>query len=71
MMNTKKKGGLIWRSYLKEKFRLILGYLFMAAVFYIVSFLYGYEEISQNMFYALELALFFGTVFLADRKSVV
>ncbi|MDE6893701.1 MAG: hypothetical protein K2P50_18075, partial [Lachnospiraceae bacterium] len=65
MMNTKKKGGLIWRSYLKEKFRLILGYLFMAAVFYIVSFLYGYEEISQNMFYALELALFFGTVFLA------
>ncbi len=64
MMNTKKKGGLIWRSYLKEKFRLILGYLFMAAVFYIVSFLYGYEEISQNMFYALELALFFGTVFL-------
>ena len=60
---TKETAGVIGKSYLKEKYKLIFCYIFIAFLFFMVSFLYGYRQIYRNMLYALELALFFGFSF--------
>ncbi|MEY8322542.1 sensor histidine kinase [Lachnospiraceae bacterium 54-11] len=60
---TKETAGVIGKSYLKEKYKLIFCYIFIAFLFFVVSFLYGYRQIYRNMLYALELALFFGFLF--------
>ena len=45
----------------------MLGYLFIALIFFLVAFLYGYGQIYRNMLYAAVIVLFFGGVFvLAD-----
>ena len=56
---TKETAGVIGKSYLKEKYKLIFCYIFIAFLCFMVSFLYGYRQIYRNMLYALELALFF------------
>lgn len=55
----------IGRSYLKEKYKIVLAYGFIVTVFFLIAFLYGYEQIYLNMLYAVFLTLFFGVVFLA------
>ncbi len=60
---TKGTAGVIGKSYLKEKYKLVFGYILIAFLFFMVSFLYGYRQIYRNMLYALELALFFGFLF--------
>lgn len=64
-MERRKQSFQIGRSYLKEKYRTILAYVFIVAVFFLVAFLYGYEQIYLNMLYAVFLTLFFGGIFLA------
>lgn len=64
LMDKREIKRQIRRSYLKEKYRLILAWLFAALVFYLVAFLYGYEQIYRNMLYAVILVLFFGSLFL-------
>lgn len=63
-MNRKEINRQIMKFYLKEKYRMVFSYLFIAAVFYMVAFLYGYEQIYRNMLYAVVLVLFFGSLFL-------
>ena len=64
-MERRKQSFQIGRSYLKEKYRTILAYVFIVAVFFLVAFLYGYEQIYLDMLYAVFLTLFFGGIFLA------
>ena len=67
-MDRKEINRQIRKSYWKEKYKLMLAYLFIAGMFYLVAFLYGYEQIYRNMLYAAVLVLFFGGVFvLADH----
>lgn len=63
-MDRKEIGRQIRKSYLKEKYKGIIGYLFIVAVFFLVAFLYGYEYLYRNMLYAAVLSLFFGGIFL-------
>ena len=72
-MDKKEMNHQIRKSYWKEKYKLMLGYLFIALIFFLVAFLYGYGQIYRNMLYAAVIVLFFGGVFvLADyiRYSV-
>lgn len=51
-------------SYLREKYKTVLVYLFIVAVFFMIAFLYGYEQLYRNMLYAVLLAIFFGGIFV-------
>ncbi len=64
-MRQKERSRRIALSYLKDKYKTILAYVFIVAVFFMVAFLYGYEQIYVDMLYAVLLALFFGGVFVA------
>lgn len=64
-MRQKERSRRIALSYLKDKYKTILAYVFIVAVFFMVAFLYGYEQIYVDMLYAVLLALFFGGVFMA------
>lgn len=46
---TKETAGVIGKSYLKEKYKLIFCYIFIAFLFFMVSFLYGYRQIWFEM----------------------
>ncbi|MCM1124724.1 MAG: sensor histidine kinase [Eubacterium sp.] len=60
----------IRRSYLHDRYKVIVSYLLMAAIFFGIAALYGYGQILRNMFYAVELAIFFGIlIMLADYRS--
>ena len=59
-MRQKERSRRIALSYLKDKYKTILAYVFIVAVFFMVAFLYGYEQIYVDMLYAVVLALFFG-----------
>ena len=59
-MRQKERSRRIALSYLKDKYKTILAYVFIVAVFFMVAFLYGYEQIYEDMLYAV-----------LDRKSVV
>ena len=59
-MRQKERSRRIALSYLKDKYKTILAYVFIVAVFFMVAFLYGYEQIYVDMLYAVLLALFFG-----------
>lgn len=64
LMDKKESNRQIRRSYLKEKYKFILAYLFIALAFFMVAFLYGYRQIYKNMLYAVILVSFFGFLFL-------
>lgn len=63
-MDKKEINQQIRKSYLKEKYKLLLGYLFIVSIFFLVAFLYGYGQICRNMLYAAVIVLFFGILFL-------
>ena len=58
-MDKKEMNHQIQKSYWKEKYKLMLGYLFIALIFFLVAFLYGYGQIYRNMLYAAVIVLFF------------
>lgn len=61
-MEKRERNRQIWRAYLYEKRGAIVAYLFTVAVFFTVSVLYDYRQVMSNMFYAVELTLFFGVI---------
>ncbi len=64
-MNKKEMGRQIRRSYLRDRYKMIASYLLVVAVFFAVASLYDYRQVSGNMFYAVELTLFFGILIIA------
>lgn len=66
MGRLKEKGrneGQIFLSYLKSRVKVLFLYLFITAVFFAITALYGYGNAFWNMFYAVVITLFFGVVF--------
>lgn len=56
--------GRILRFYLRDRTKPIFLYLFVTAVYFIVISLYGYSQVTRNMFYAVQLVLFIGVLAL-------
>lgn len=59
-MNQKEINRQIRRAYIRDRYKLVLLYLVIVAVFFVIIVLYDYRQILRNMFYAVELTLFFG-----------
>lgn len=56
--------GRILRFYLRDRVKPIFLYLLVTAVYFIVISLYGYSQVTRNMFYAVQLVLFIGVLAL-------
>lgn len=52
----------IWKNYLKDRYPLLLGFVFLAFIFFAVAGLYGYDGSVIKMFYAVILSFFAGSV---------
>lgn len=50
----------IWRNYLKDRYPLLLGFVFLSFIFFAVTGLYGYDDSVAKLFYAVILSLFAG-----------
>lgn len=50
----------IWKNYLKDRYPLLLGFVFLSLIFFAVTGLYGYDNSIVKMFYAVILSLFAG-----------
>ena len=59
-MNNKEINRQIRWSYLNDRYKIICTYAVVVAVFFGIAALYGYRQVLRNMFYAVELSLFFG-----------
>lgn len=69
-MDKKEMGRQIRRSYLRDRYKMIAAYLLITAVFFGIAALYDYGQVVRNMFYAVELTLFFGILIaVADYRS--
>lgn len=61
-MEKREKNRQIRRAYLHDRRRVIAAWLFLTALYFAVAALYDYRQVMRNMFYAAELALFFGVI---------
>ncbi|NBI91454.1 sensor histidine kinase [Lachnospiraceae bacterium] len=52
----------IWKNYLKDRYPLLLGFVFLSFIFFAVAGLYGYDGSVIKMFYAVILSFFAGSV---------
>lgn len=69
-MNKKEINRQIRRAYLKDRYKVICPYVVLVAVFFGIAALYDYRQVLRNMFYAVELSLFFGLLFvLIDYRN--
>ncbi|MDE6845295.1 MAG: sensor histidine kinase [Lachnospiraceae bacterium] len=69
-MNKKEISRQIGWSYLKDRFKIICFYGVIVAVFLGIAALYDYRQVLRNMFYAVEVCLFFGLLFvLMDYRN--
>lgn len=62
--DKKMTEGRILLFYLRDRAKPIFLYLLVTAVYFIVVSLYGYRQVTRNMFYAVQLALFIGVLAL-------
>lgn len=70
MVNKKERNEQIRRSYVRDRYKLVCFYLLVVSVFYIIALLYDDKQMAKNMFYAVELTLFFGILaVIADYCS--
>lgn len=70
MMSKSEVDRQIRRAYVRDRYKLLCFYLLIITVFYVIAALYDYRRTAGNMFYAVELTLFFGIlVVVADYVS--
>lgn len=60
MRNQKEINRQIRRAYIRDRYKPVLLYLVIVAVFFSMIVLYDYRQVFRNMLYAVELTLFFG-----------
>lgn len=63
-MNEKEINRQIRWSYLKDRYKILCAYGAVVVLFYAIAALYDYRQVLRNMFYAVELGLFFGLLFV-------
>ncbi len=70
MINQKEINRQIRHSYIRDRYKQVLVYLMIAAVFFAMIVLCDYLHVFRNMLYAAELTLFFGVLaILVDYLS--